>query len=305
MKEHFLILPYIYLIVFSTITGTAARIATIREDYRQYPTYPNGYLNQAVFGFVASTLGAVLVPALVTSNFTAVTFLTLALTQFQNVRKMELNSLQHLEETEYTPRGGAYIDGISKTFEARNYIALLVALTTAAVMELLQHLPLFVRIAAAGLAAGIVFYALFRFSKGRQIGSIADVRPGILSIQNDELFVDGMYVANRIGVERGQRMIMEEGLAVVLYPKSPHYRITLDNYGQRKAILFEITRSLGVKRYHYTRKNYEDGRIVFMVVPILNDIEKMVQAVLHTPILESTKKAHRFLKHPGGPANGS
>lgn len=296
MKSTLLSTPHIYLIVLATLAGTLARISTIREDYRQYPTFPNGYLNQAVFGFVASLLGAVIVPALTTNNFTAVTFLTLALTQFQNIRKLELNSLQLLEETEYTKRGNAYIDGISKTFEARNYISLLVSLSMAVCMEILGHQHLSIRITIGLIVAWLVYYGLVRFSKGGTVGELADIHPGKINIKNNELYVDDIYVANRTGIERGQEMILDEGLAVVLTPKHQHYRITLDNFGQRQAILFEITRTLGVKRYHYTRKNYEDGRIVFFVVPIIKNIDTMIEAVRKTPVLESTRKSHHFLK---------
>lgn len=296
MRIQLLALPYVYLIVTAIIGGTLARIATIREDYRQYPSFPNGYLNQIMFSFVASTLGAVSVPAIMTSNFTAVTFLGLAITQFQSIRKFTLTSLQLLEETEFTKRGNAYIDGIAKTFEARNYISLIVSITIAICMEVLQHENLFFRILLSFLLASLVFLGIKRFTKGKKINDLADVREGIISIKNNELFVDDIFVSNRIGTERGQDMILNEGLAVVVTPKHQHFRISLDNFGQRQAILFEITRSLGVKRYHYTRKNYEDGRIVFVVVPILRKIATMIEVVKNTPVLESTIKSHLFLK---------
>ncbi|OCL26332.1 hypothetical protein U472_10005 [Orenia metallireducens] len=52
-------------------------------------------------------------------------------------------------------------------------------------------------------------------------------------------------------------MYQKEGIAAVIYPKEDHFRITLDNFGQRQAILFEATDALGVKRYHFTRKEYQ------------------------------------------------
>ena len=296
MQPQLLSAPHVYLIVIAIIGGTLARIGTIREDYRQYPSFPNGYLNQIMFGFVASTLGAVSVPALMTNNFTAVTFLGLAITQFQSLRKLELMSLQLLEETEFTKRGNAYIDGIAKTFESRNYTSLLVSITLAVCMEMMEHEPLLVRASLSAIAGYILYLAIARFTKGKKISDLADVRQGVISIKNNELYVDDFFVSNRIGIERGQEMILNEGLAVVVYPKVNHYRISLDNFGQRQAILFEITRSLGVKRYHYTRKNYEDGRIAFIVVPILKDIGTMIDVVRNTPVLESTIKSHLFLK---------
>lgn len=300
MHSQVLTLANLYLIVIAILGGTLARIATIREDYRQYPTFPNGYLNQLMFGFLAATFGAVSVPAVMTNNFTAVTFLGLAVTQFQNVRKLELTSMQLLEETEYTKRGNAYIDGISKTFEARNYIALLVSLTIAIFMKVMEHKGLSVRIPISAVAGYIIYLAISRFTKGKKVTDLAEVQAGMVSIKNDELYVDDIFVSNRIGIERGQEMIRDEGLAVVVRPKSQHYRITLDNFGQRQAILFEITRALGVKRYHFTRKNYEDGRIAFVVVPILKDIDTMINVVKSTPILESTMKTHLFLSRKKG-----
>lgn len=295
MKSQMLAQPYIYLIITAVIGGTLARVATIREDYRQYPSFPNGYVNQIIYGFIAATLGAVSVPALMTNNYTAVTFLGLAVTQFQNLRRLVLKSLELLEETEFTKRGNAYIDGIAKTFESRNYISLIISLIIAISMEAMQYQPLILRIVLS-LSIAILFYFLIvRFTKGKKIYDLADVRQGKITIQNDELYVDDFYVSNRVGIIRGQEMLLKEGLAVVVYPKNNDYRITLDNYGQRQAILFEITRSLGIKRYHFTRKNYEDGRIAFVVVPILQDIDIMIDCVKNTPVLESTIKSQLFL----------
>ncbi|MBO9131496.1 YIEGIA domain-containing protein [Bacillus sp. 165] len=296
MKTQILSVPNLHLIIVAVIGGTFARLATLREDYRQYPSYPNGYLGQAVLGFISATLGAVSIPALMTNNFTAVTFFTLALTQFQNVRRQEQASLQLLEETEYTKRGNAYIDGIAKTFEARNYISLFVALTIGIVMQLMHSQDFIIRITCGVISALLVYWGLTLFAKGQIIADIAEVKEGKVTIQNNELYVDDIFISNKVGVERGQEMILQEGLAVVIFPKEQHYRIALDNYGQRQAILFEITRSLGIKRYHFTRKNYEDGRIVFFIVPLFGDIKKMIEVARHTPVLESLNKSHIFLK---------
>lgn len=65
-----------------------------------------------------NNIGAVAIPAVVTKNFEAVTFLALALEQFRNVRRMETDSLQVLDDVETVSRGEAYIDGIAKTLQA-------------------------------------------------------------------------------------------------------------------------------------------------------------------------------------------
>nr|WP_234410432.1 YIEGIA domain-containing protein [Caldalkalibacillus mannanilyticus] len=63
------------LIITATVIGTIARFLSMKLDYRQYPTYPNGYFIHLVTGGVAAALGAFIIPTLMTKNFTAVTFL--------------------------------------------------------------------------------------------------------------------------------------------------------------------------------------------------------------------------------------
>lgn len=278
--------------------GTLARLLTLKEDYRQYPSYPNGYLIHLLTGFVAASLGAVAVPAIMTKNFVAVTFLSLAIQQFRDVRKMERNSLKDLENTEYIPRGNAYIDGIAKTFEARNYFALLVSLTTGVAFHASGawvNGNLF-QVLIGVLIGFLVFFAVKRFSKGKTVGDIAEVIPGKVSIQHNELFVDDIFVSNLVGTDNAQNMIEKEGIAVLIRPREDHYRISLDNYGQRQAVLFEATRALGVKRYSFTRKEYVEGNIVIALVPIIRDIDKLINVVKKTPLLENTQKSHSVMK---------
>lgn len=85
----------IVLIVSGIVMGTFARIITLHVDYRQNPSYPGGFLINMITGFVASVLGAVAIPALLAKNFTAVTFLTIGVQQFREIRKLEIQSLSH------------------------------------------------------------------------------------------------------------------------------------------------------------------------------------------------------------------
>jgi hypothetical protein len=287
---------HLVLILTAILMGTLARILTIKEDYRQYPSYPNGYLIHLITGFIAASLGAVAIPALTTKNFVAVTFLALAIQQFRDVRKTEKESLKDLENTEYTPRGDAYIDGIAKTFESRNYFALIVALLTALTMQWVDSKSTWINI-VSGVAVGfIVLFVLKRFSKGKVVGDIADVKEGKVEVKGSELYVDGIYVSNLLGTENARKLFEDEGLAVVIYPREEHFRITLDNFGQRQAILFEATRALGIKRYHFTRKEYETGRIVTALVPLKKEIDAFIEVVKKTPLLESSKKSHAVMK---------
>lgn len=287
---------HVVIIVTATIVGTISRIITLKEDYRQYPSYPNGYLINLIAGFVAAALGAVAIPALMTKNFVAVTFLTIAIQQFRDVRKAERESLKDLENTESASRGDAYIDGISKTFEARNYIALIVSFATALTIQFLHFESMWINISCGLIFGFFVLFVLRRFSKGKTVGDIAIVKEGKIEIIGSELFVDGIFVTNQLGTENARKLFINEGLAVVVYPKENHFRITLDNFGQRQAMLFESTRAVGVKRYHFTRKDYEEGRIIITLVPIIHDINTIIETVKNTPLLESVKKSHKVMQ---------
>ena len=287
---------HVVIIVTATIVGTISRIITLKEDYRQYPSYPNGYLINLIAGFVAAALGAVAIPALMTKNFVAVTFLTIAIQQFRDVRKAERESLKDLENTESASRGDAYIDGISKTFEARNYIALIVSFATALTIQFIHFESMWINILCGSILGFFVLFVLRRFSKGKTVGDIAIVKEGKIEIIGSELFVDGIFVTNQLGTENARKLFINEGLAVVVYPKENHFRITLDNFGQRQAMLFESTRAVGVKRYHFTRKDYEEGRIIITLVPIIHDINTIIETVKNTPLLESVKKSHKVMQ---------
>ncbi|OKL37804.1 YIEGIA domain-containing protein [Domibacillus mangrovi] len=285
----------ITLILTAMVMGTLARIFVLKEDYRQYPSYPNGYMIHILIGFIASTLGAVFIPALMTSNWVAVTFLSLAIQQFRDVRKTEQESLKSLENTEFTPRGDAYIDGIAKTFESRNYFALVVSISTAAAMQIYKPPMLILDIGLGVITGFIVLFLLKRFSKGKQVEDIAIIKEGQIEVKESELFVDGIFISNLVGTDNAQKMLLKEAFAVTIEPNEEHYRITLDNFGQRKAILFEATRAIGVKRYHYTRKDFESGKTIIVIVPLIRDINKLIEAVKKTPLLESVKKSHALM----------
>lgn len=55
---------YLILILVPILCGTIARYITLIVDYRQYPSYPNGYLIHLVTGFISSGIGAIAIPAL-------------------------------------------------------------------------------------------------------------------------------------------------------------------------------------------------------------------------------------------------
>ncbi|BAB05695.1 BH1976 [Halalkalibacterium halodurans C-125] len=290
------------LIITATVIGTIARLLTIKLDYRQYPNYPNGYLIHVVTGGLASALGAIVIPTLMAKDFAAVTFLALAIQHFRDVRKTERESLLDLEGDEFARRGDAYIDGIAKIFEARNYIAMLVSFTTALTIQLLQEfldvsrwVEIFVG-AAVGLS---LFYLLKRFTERQKIGDIASVTEGLMEIKGSDLYVDGMFVSHLMGREEAKQWFLEDGLAAVIHPNHEHYQIPLLNSGQRQAILFETTRRLGQRKL-YSVQNPADGKTIIALVPIIKNFQLLKETILLTPLLETVKKnPELFNKHQG------
>lgn len=285
----------IVLILSGVIMGTAARVVTLRIDYRQNPSFPGGLFIHLVTGFIASFLGAVAIPALMIRDFTAVTFLALAIQHFRDIRKLEAESLHKLENTEYTKRGAAYIDGIAKTYEARNYISLLTSVFTVLVMRIFYSGNLLLDGAVGLIAGSVIIYTLRRFTKGKTVGDICTITEGKITVEQSELFVDGMFVTNLLGADRSRELFLKEGIAIVITPKKDTFRITLDNFGQRQAILYEAVRSFGVKRFKFTRRNFKEGKIIVAFVPIIHNIDSLISAVEKTPILENSRKIHSIM----------
>ena len=87
-------------IVTGIIMGTMARLITLKVDFRQVPSYPGAYFNNIVLGIIASALGAVAIPAVLSRDFVSITFLTVAVQEFREVRTAERESLEKLEHTE-------------------------------------------------------------------------------------------------------------------------------------------------------------------------------------------------------------
>lgn len=285
------------LIITATVIGTIARFLSMKLDYRQYPTYPNGYFIHLVTGGVAAALGAFIIPTLMTKNFTAVTFLGLAIQQFREVRKMERESLLDLEGEEFTKRGSAYIDGISKIFESRNYIALLVSFATALTIQLMQEfgkIATWIEVLSGSVVGILFFYVLKHFTARQKVQDIATVTEGEIELRGSELYVDGLFVSNLMGREEAKDWFLEEGIAAVIHPNRDHFQIPLLNNGQRQAILFEATRRLGQRKI-YSVQNPVEGKIIIALVPVIKNFELLKETILLTPLLETVKKNPELL----------
>lgn len=285
------------LIITATFIGTLVRIMLIKLDYRQYPNYPNGYLIHAVTGGLAASIGAFIVPALVTKQFTAVTFLALGIQHFRDVRKIERESLLDLEGYEYTKRGDAYIDGISKLFESRNYIALLVSFTTGITIQLFQSLmdvPMWIEVVCGSIAGLVLYYILKIYTRRENIKDIATVTEGKIEIKGSDLYVGGMFVSNLMGRDEAKEWFLNDGLAAIINPNHRHFQIPLLNKGQRQAILFEVTRRMGQRKI-YSVQEINGGKLIIALVPVIKNFNLLKETILLTPLLETVKKNRELL----------
>jgi len=266
--------------------GSLARYLMLRRDFRQYPSYPHAVVNHLALGFVAAMMGAVAVPAIIAKEYTAVTFLALAATQFREVRRLEREMLQALDHSELVARGKDYIEGISRTFEARNYLVILISLATSGVALLYG--------VAAGLAAGVAsLVAAKALMRGRIVRDIARVRPAAFTFKGPNVFVEEIQIMN-LGLQEVRQVVAERARAVILEPHDDRGREILANVGQRQAIAHDAAALLGVHREVDTaeftpllRRDPDTGRVGMLIVPIEPDVKCLVAAVENVPVLES------------------
>lgn len=290
-------------IYLGIVAGTLARIALLKIDYRNYPSYPNSTLIHLTIGFVAASLGAVAVPALLAKQWVAVTFLALAVQQFREVRNVEAKSLTALEDSEQVPRGSAYITGIAKSFEARNYVALLVALVTSGFTTAFLRFGTGIALVAGAAAGAGLHFLLQAVVKDERVADVASVREARLHFKDHRLYADQIYLDN-VGLEMHRKRIEREGLAVIIEPFDHAGHITLANFGQRRAILHEVSRLLGLKRFHGMRRDFNTGAVAFYLIPMKRDIDALIRTVKNVPLLEGIRR-DKDVSTPGPPGLGA
>lgn len=277
---------YAYAILFGMIFGTTARILMLKTDYRQYPTYLHGKIIHISLGFIAASLGAIAVPALLEKEYTAVTLLTVAATLFRDVRNMERNTLSEVDGFELVPRGKTYIEGIAISFESRNYLCIFTALV-ATVLFIFTHFYV------AILGSLLCLVISNRLMSGSTIKDIVEIEYSPLHFDGAGLYVDNIYIMN-IGIRERQEEILKYGMGFVLHPKDINTRQTIANLGQRQAILHDVSVSLGVFRDSGTpaltpliKRDLDDGRIGIFILPQIRDVDLAKKIIGSVPVLES------------------
>lgn len=290
------------------VIGIASRIITLNIDRKQYPTEPNMLVSQIVLAAIGSALGAMLVPALIEKSYTSITFLSLAASQFRQVRHNRRDSLNDMEDSLLVKRGNGYIEEIALTYEVRSYTCILTAVATSAAYHLsktelrLPEFPAVVIGSVAGLALALIFKKLFVRDS---IKDIAEVRPAKISFEGPLLKVNDVVISN-IGLESSRQRYLEKGLAVEIIPKDNSYINSgiILNVGQRQTIANIVYSRLGIMKSpdepDFTpllRRNPKNGSLVMPYIPLEKDMNKLIDAVKSTPVIESAKGKNWALKN--------
>lgn len=277
------------LLLISLLIGTLARAFMLKIDYRQFPSFPNSYAIHLTLGMIASSLGALAIPALLEKEYIAITFLTIGAQQFRDIRSMERESLGKIEETELVPRGEAYIEGIAKLFEARNYLALLTSLLTSLVFYYSNWL-------IAIISGVIIAYFLHWFMKGPTIGKISKIEIVDLTFKGKNIGIDEVIMMN-VGEEESFQKWKNEGIGIKIKPIDENARTTLANLGQRQAIVHDLSILMGVKLdkglQQYTplaRLNIDNGTLNIIIIPQEPDKIFIKEAIKRIPVLESSQR---------------
>ena len=290
--------------------GILSRIMMLNIDQRQYPTQPNMLLSQLVLAFVASSLGALLVPALRDRAYTSITFLSLAAEQFRQVRENRRDTLQNLEDVQLVKRGEAFIEEIARTYEIRNYMCIVTSLLTIGLYYIIvdefkikANICLIISSVAGLLLAFILKKLLTRDS----IGDIADVKIVKISFVDESIMqVGDLKGITNVGLKSDRERYLSRGIGIEIRPKDNNYTNAgiLYDSGQRQAIAYNLYSRLGLYREFnepafvpLPRRNPKNESLMIAYIPMEKDEQKVIEAVKSCPILASAKGKNLSLKN--------
>lgn len=277
-------------IIIGFIMGLVARIVTLKSDYRRYPSYPQGYAVHIVLGAVSALIGALVIPSVMDGEYAAVSFFTLAVQQFREVRNAERDTLTNMEDDEIVKRGNAYIEDIARKFEVRNYLAMITAFLVSVTILWLKNLYL-------GIGVGLlIFVLIMRFIREKFIKDIGDIQYEELYFDKKYLMVGEVIITN-IAAKAVKKTWLNRGQAVRITPKNEAARITLANLGQQQAILHDVISQLGAINdagepwlSPFAKMDTKDGSIIIAAVTFENNQKQIETAVANCPVIESARK---------------
>lgn len=272
------------------IAGFISRLLALRAGRSHTPGYPSGYIIQIAIAIIAAMIGSSVIVALIAKQFTAATFLTLAATQFFNVRNYERTTLQQEENLILVGRGAGYIEGIALTYEARNFLGMLVAIVT----SIFAEWNIWV-----GIVAGVAFIIIGEFfMTGAKVGDLVDVEPAELTFKKGSLLYVGQVMLMEVGLADSRQRFLKEGMGVLLKPRNFRGESVLWNIAQRQAISHQVAAAIGVQKdVGYPEQTplcrmempQGTGQAGLAIIPVDRDMENLIKAIKNTPVLESGK----------------
>ena len=292
------------------IIGVISRLIMLNLDQKQYPSQPDILVSQIVLAFVASSLGALLIPALVNRSYTSITFLSLAAEQFRQVRNNRRDTLQSLEGTQLVPRGNSFIEEIARTYEIRNYMCIVTSFLTVSVFYVLDgefNVAENIALIISTIVGLVTAYILKKSLSRQSIGDIAEVSIVDISFVNESILkVGSLQGITNIGLKKDRERYLKEGVGIEIRPKNNSYinASILNNPGQRQVICYNLYSRLGVLRESnepvftpIPRKDPNTQAILIAFIPMEKNEQKVIEAIKSSPILASARGKNLSLKN--------
>ena len=267
--------------IVALLIGVLCRGLVLRVTDKQYPSRPQDYLEQIIISGLSASLGAIAFPALIDKEFSALTFFAVAIQQFQGLSQEERITIENIDNGEVVPKGAAYIEEISSTYESRSYISLFSSLVASVVYIYCARAYKFGFLPCTILAA---------------IGGvIADVVEAKINFDGPILKVNDVFIEN-IGLEDTRSKYLKEGIAIEIIPKNMKAYGVVSDLGQRQAVLHNLFIHFGINKdidekdlLATTKINLDKNTVVIPYLPLVKDIDELIKVVKSTPILEVSK----------------
>lgn len=284
--------------IVAMVIGVLCRGLVLRVTDKQYPSRPQDYLEQIIISGLSASLGAIAFPALIDKEFSSLTFFAVAIQQFQGLAQQERITLENIDGGELVQKGSAYVEEIASTYESRSYISLFSALAASIVYIYFARkydMGFIGCTVSSAIAGGIVGFIFRRALRRDSIGDIADVIPAKMYFDGPTLMINDVEIAN-IGLEDTRKRYLEKGMAIEIVPKDLGAFGVVDDLGQRSAIIYNLFIHLGIDKdvdekdiLTISRTNLKNQTVVIPYIPILKDMDALIEAAKSTPVIESAK----------------
>lgn len=280
------------------VLGVLCRAFVLRVTHKQYPTRPQDYLEQIIVSGLAASLGAIAIPALIEKEFSALTFFAIAIQQFQGLSQQERITLENIDNEEIVPKGSSYVEEIASCYETRSYISLLSSLVASWAFIIATNrfnLGFIGSTIVATIGACIVGIIIRRYLRRDSIGDVAEVVEAKINFEGPILKVNDVEISN-IGLEDTRKKYIKEGIAIEIMPKSIGDFGIISDIGQRQAIIHHMFIHMGINKdvdekdiLTISRVNLENKTVVIPYIPLIKDVNSVIEACKSTPIIETAK----------------